>query len=136
MDDATIRILTNKQHTIMTTLATISTTGMNMMTINNMTATRMATILDRTQDAIMAVGKAMMIENLKTKMANGIAHFAFKKTDGSIREAWGTIQENIAAAKTNGKGVSREDYATCAFIDVEDGMKWKSFRWESLFWVE
>lgn len=136
MDDATIRILTKKQHTIMTTLATISTTGMNMMTINNMTATRMATILGRTQDAIMAVGKAMMIENLKTKMANGIAHFAFKKKDGSIREAWGTIQENIAAAKTNGNGVSREDYATCAFIDVEDGMKWKSFRWESLFWVE
>jgi hypothetical protein len=119
-----------------TTLATINNTGINSMTVNNMTATRMATILDRTQDAIMAVGKAMMIENLKTKMANGIAHFAFAKKDGSIREAWGTIQENIAAAKTNGNGVSRENYATCAFMDLEDSMKWKSFRWESLLWVE
>ena len=135
MDDATIRILTNKQHTIMTTLVTISTTGMNMMTINNMTATRMATILDRTQDAIMAVGKAMMIENLKTKMANGVAHFAFAKKDGSIREAWGTIQENIAAAKTNGNGISREYYKTTAFFDIEKG-EWRSFRWESLLWVE
>lgn len=135
MDDATIRILTNKQHTIMTTLATISTTGMNMMTINNMTATRMATILDRTQDAIMAVGKAMMIENLKTKMANGVAHFAFAKKDGSIREAWGTIQENIAAAKTNGNGISREYYKTTAFFDIEKG-EWRSCRWESILWVE
>jgi hypothetical protein len=135
MDDTTIRILTTKIYTTMTTLATINNTGMNMMTINNMTATRMATILDRTQDAIMAVGKSMMIETLKTKMANGIAHFAFKKKDGSIREAWGTIQENIAAAKTNGNGISREYYKTTAFFDIEKG-EWKSFRWESLIWIE
>ena len=112
----------------MTTLATINNTGINSMTVNNMTATRMATILDRTQDAIMAVGKAMMIENLKTKMTNGIAHFAFAKKDGSI-------QENIAAAKTNGNGVSREYYKTTPFFDIEKG-EWRSFRWESLLWVE
>ena len=119
----------------MTTLATINNTGINTMAVNNMTATRMATILDRTQDTIMAVGKAMMIENLKTKMANGIAHFAFAKKDGSIREAWGTIQENIAAAKTNGNGISREYFKTTAFFDIEKG-EWRSFRWESLLWVE
>ena len=73
----------------MTTLATINNTGINTMTVNNMTATRIATILERTQDAIMAVGKSMMIETLKTKMANGIAHFAFKKKDGSIRALHG-----------------------------------------------
>ena len=39
----------------MTTLATINNTGINTMAVNNMTATRMATILDRTQDTIMAV---------------------------------------------------------------------------------
>lgn len=119
----------------MTTLATINNTGINSMTVNNMTATRMATILDRTQDAIMAVGKAMMIENLKTKMANGVAHFAFMKKDGSIRECFGTIQSNIAAAKTNGNGISRECYKTTAFFDIEKG-EWRSFRWESLLWVE
>lgn len=135
MDDTTIIVLTTKIYTTMTTLATINNTGMNMMTISNMTATRVATILDRTQDAIMAVGKSMMIENLKTKMANGIAHFAFKKKDGSIREAWGTIQENIAVAKTNGNGISREYFKTTAFFDIEKG-EWRSCRWESLFWVE
>ena len=80
----------------MTTLATINNKGLYSMTVNNMTATRMATILNRTQDAIIAVGKAMMIENLKTKMANGVAHFVFAKKDGSIREAWGTIKEKIS----------------------------------------
>ena len=135
MDDPTIRILTIKIYITMTTLATINNKGLNSMTVNNMTATRMATILNRTQDAIMAVGKAMMIETLKTKMANGIAHFAFAKKDGSVREAWGTIQENIAAAKTNGNGISREYYKTTAFFDIEKG-EWRSFRWESLLWVE
>ena len=135
MDDTTIRILTIKIYITMTTLATINNKGLNSMTVNNMTATRMATILNRTQDAIMAVGKAMMIETLKTKMANGIAHFAFAKKDGSVREAWGTIQENIAAAKTNGNGISREYYKTTAFFDIEKG-EWRSFRWESLLWVE
>lgn len=118
-----------------TTLATINNKGISTMTVNNMTATRMATILNRTQDTIMAVGKALMIENLKTKMANGIAHFAFVKKNGSVREAWGTIQENIAAAKTNGNGISREYYKTTPFFDVEKG-EWRSFRWESLLWVE
>lgn len=118
----------------MTTIATINNKGINAMTVNNMTATRMAVIANRTNDQVMAVGKAMMIENLKTKMRNGIAHFAFQKKDGSLREAWGTIQSNIAKAMTNGCGESRENYATCAFYDVEKGA-WRSFRWETLLWV-
>ena len=59
------------------------------------------------------------------------AHFIFKKKDGSYREAWGTTQKNIANAKTNGNGVSRELYKTTAYYDVEAG-EWRSFRWENL----
>ena len=117
----------------MTTLATINNTGMNMMTVNNMTATRMATILERTQDAIMAAGKSMMIELWKEKARNGEVSFAFLKKDGSIRLAHGTIK--FAGSMINGRGDSRENYATCAWMDLEDNMKWKSFRWENLLWV-
>ena len=117
-----------------TTLATINNTGINSMTVNNMTAIRMATILDRTQDAIMAVGKAMMISLWKEKAKNGEVLFSFVKRDGSVRIARGTIK--FAGAMVNGRGVSRENYATCAFMDLEDGMKWKSFRWDSLNWVQ
>lgn len=118
----------------MTTLMTINIKGINTMTVNNMTAVRMAVINKRTNDKIMAVGKAMQIELLKTKMANGVAHFAFMKKDGTVREAYGTIQSNIASAKTNGNGESRELYATTAFFDIEKGA-WRSLRWENLLWV-
>ena len=118
----------------MTTIATINNKGINTMVINNATASRMRVIHHRAGDITIAAAKAMQIELLKTKMANGVAHFAFQKKDGSIREAFGTIQSNVAAAKTSGNGISRECYNTTAFFDIEKG-EWRSFRWETLLWV-
>ena len=118
----------------MTTLATINQQGVNTMVINNATAARLKVIANRTGDTILSAAKAMQIELLKSKMANGVAHFAFMKKDGTIREAFGTIQSNIAAAKTNGFGISRECYNTTAYFDIETG-EWRSFRWENLLWV-
>ena len=80
----------------------------NAIVINNTTAKRATVIATRTQSNEMGVMKAMLIDTLKVKLANGIAHFIFKKKDGSFREAWGTTQNNIAKAKTNGRGVSRK----------------------------
>ena len=108
---------------------------MNTMVINNAAAARMKVIAHRTGDITIAAAKAMQIELLKTKMANGVAHFAFMKKDGSIREAFGTIQSNIASAKTNGRGVSRECYNTTAFYDVTIG-QWRSFQWQNILWIE
>ncbi len=104
------------------------------LVINNSTAVRANVIAKRTENNEIGTIKAMMIENLKTKMANGIAHFIFIKKNGEVREAWGTTQSNIANAKTNGRGVSREVYATTAYYDVEVAA-WRSFRWESLVQV-
>ena len=118
----------------MTTIATINNKGINTMMVKNSTAARMKVIAHRTDDIAIAAAKAMMIELLKTKMVNGVAHFAFQKKDGSIREAFGTIQSNVAAAKTNGNGISRECYNTTAFFDIEK-CEWRSFRWETLLWV-
>lgn len=118
----------------MTTIATINNKGMNTMVINNAAAARMKVIAHRTGDITIAAAKAMQIELLKTKMANGVAQFAFKKKDGSTRIAFGTIQSNIASVKVNGNGISRECYNTTAFYDVEKG-EWRSFRWENLLWV-
>lgn len=106
----------------------------NAIVINNSTANRASVIANRTQSAEMGIMKAMLIDTLKVKLANGIAHFIFKKKDGSYREAWGTTQSNLAKAKTNGRGVSRETYMTTAFFDIECG-EWRSFRWESLVQV-
>lgn len=118
----------------MTTIATINNKGINTMVINNAAAARMKAIAHRTGDITISTAKSILIELLKTKMANGVAHFAFQKKDSSIREAFGTIQSNIATAKTNGNGISRECFNTTAFFDIEKG-EWKSFRWGDLLWV-
>ncbi|MDE7153715.1 MAG: SH3 beta-barrel fold-containing protein [Muribaculaceae bacterium] len=107
---------------------------MNAIVINNSTANRANVIAVRTQSTEMGVMKAMLIDTLKVKLANGIAHFIFKKKDGCYREVWGTTQTNIANAKTNGRGISREAYKTTAYFDVECGA-WRSFRWENLVQV-
>lgn len=101
------------------------------ISISNSTAVRASVIARRTQNAEIGMMKAMMIDNLKTKLANGVAHFIFVKKNGELREAWGTTQANIAKAKTVGTGESREAYCTTPFYDVEAGA-WRSFRWESI----
>lgn len=106
----------------------------NAIVINNTTAYRATVIATRTQSSEMGIMKAMLIDTLKVKLANGVAHFVFKKKDGSLREAWGTTQSNLAKAKTNGRGVSREYFKTTAYYDMECG-EWRSFRWENLVQV-
>lgn len=106
----------------------------NIAVANNMTVTRAKVIAVRTNSIDNGIVKASMINELKTKLANGIAHFIFAKKNGELREAWGTAMGNIAVAKTNGRGESRESFATTAYFDVEKG-EWRSFRWETLIKV-
>ena len=96
--------------------------------------TRMAVIARRTGSELIAGAKAVLVEVLKDKMRNGIAHFVFQKKDGSLREAWGTTNRSLAEKYINGNGVTREAFATTAFFDVEVG-DWRSFRWENLVMV-
>ena len=96
--------------------------------------TRMAVIARRTGSELMAGAKAVLVEALKDKMRNGIAHFVFQKKDGSYREAWGTTNRSLAQKYINGNGMTREAYATTAYFDVEAG-GWRSFRWENLVMV-
>lgn len=106
----------------------------NVAVINGMDATRMKVIANRTDSMEIGIIKAMMIANLKEKLRNGVAHWVFVKRDGSLRECWGTLNPSLVKAKVNGRGVSREDYATTAFFDVEKG-EWRSFRWETILKV-
>ena len=104
---------------------------MNALVITNQTATRMAVIATRTGSELMAGAKAMMIENLKSKLRSGVAHFIFIKKNGEVREAFGTTNASVAAKYTNGNCCSREHFKTTAYFDIEKG-EWRSFRWESI----
>lgn len=103
----------------------------NTLVISDITATRMAVIAERTNNLLMAGAKAMMIQELKSKLHNGVAHFIFVKKNGEIREAFGTTNAAVAAKYTNGNGCSREYFKTTAYFDIEKG-EWRSFRWESI----
>ncbi|MCQ2301424.1 MAG: SH3 beta-barrel fold-containing protein [Bacteroidales bacterium] len=117
-----------------TTISTTCQVMSNIAIVHNMTATRAQVIAQRTENMANGIVKAAMIAELKTKLANGIAHFVFVKKSGELREAWGTTCKNIAKAKTNGRGESRENYSTTAYFDIEKG-EWRSFRWETLIQV-
>ena len=119
----------------MNTIITTTCKAMSQIAIvNNMTATRAKVIAYRTNSIDNGIVKSAMISELKTKLANGIAHFVFVKKNGELREAWGTTCVSLAKAKTIGNGASRESYCTTAFFDIEKG-GWRSFRWETLIQV-
>lgn len=104
---------------------------MNALVITDTTATRMVVIAARTNSELMAGAKAMMIENLKHKLRTGVAHFIFQKKNGELREMFATTNPSLVKRHINGRGVSRELYATTAVFDCELG-EWRSFRWESI----
>ena len=106
----------------------------NMAVISDMSSVRAAVITSRTGSKEIGLLKAMMIENLKEKLHNGVAHFVHVKRDGSLKECWGTCSPALVKAKTNGRGESREKFATTAYFSIEDG-EWRSFRWETLIKV-
>lgn len=107
------------------------TTIISTIAVKDMTVTRANVIAKRTSSLEMGIAKAMLIEQLKEKLANGVAHFIFIKKDGTMREAWGTTNPSLAQKHINGNGVSRELYKTTAYFDIEKG-NWRSLRWESL----
>ena len=104
------------------------------LAISSTTVVRASVIAQRTHSDEIGIIKAMMIEQLKEKLSNGVAHFIFIKKDGSTREAWGTTNPSLAQKHINGNGVSRELFMTTAYFDIEKG-GWRSLRWESIVHV-
>ena len=109
----------------------IHTTMIQALAISSSTVVRATVIAQRTNSEEIGIIKAMMIAQLKEKLANGVAHFIFIKKNGEVREAWGTTNPSLSAKHINGNGVSREVYKTTAYFDIEKG-GWRSLRWESI----
>ena len=81
------------------------------------------------------ISKALLVEQLKKKLRSGqIVKFAYLKSNGDIRVAYGTTNVDFVKDKIRGWGESRENYATTAYYDLEKG-GWRSFRWENLIAV-
>ena len=105
-----------------------------ILVINGKTARRANVIAARTGSAAIGVIKAQMIDLLKAKLQNGVAHFIYMKKDGSIREAWGTCAGNLMRATQNGRGLSGDQVNTVKYFDVVAG-GYRSMRFENLLQV-
>lgn len=62
---------------------------------------------------------------LRTAMNNRIVKFYFQKVDGSIREAYGTLKENLIPA-TNGDNRKRNDTVQ-VYFDTEK-QEWRCYK--------
>ena len=104
--------------------------------LNLNTAVRAKVIAVRTScRTVDGISKALLIEQLKRKLRSGqIVKFAYLKSNGDIRVAYGTTNVDFVKDKIRGWGDSRENYATSAYYDLEKG-GWRSFRWENLIAV-
>ena len=105
-----------------------------MVIVNGMTAHRANVIVNRTGSAAIGVVKAQMIDLLKEKLRNGVAHFLYMKKDGTLREAWGTCLGNLMRATQNGRGLSGDQVNTVKYYDVMVG-GYRSLRYENLVQV-
>lgn len=77
--------------------------------------------------------KAWELYRLAKKMRDGIVKFAFQKTDGTIRYAWGTLQ-NLPAGVTVGKKGKEPSCKTFAYFDTQR-QAMRCFRIENLITV-
>ena len=80
------------------------------------------------------VALALLIEEAQRQMRKGICHFVYRKKDGTVREAFGTLDEGVLRATLEGTGMSPECWSCCYYHDVVKGGA-RSFRWENLIAV-
>ncbi len=102
-----------------------------IITTNKMTAVRASAISQIIGNDAIAASKAILIEEAKRQMANGICHFMYKKKDGSIAERFGTLNPALCSQHLKGTGTSPEHRGCTIFWDIEKS-SFRSFRWENL----
>lgn len=108
---------------------TITTT-----TNNALVAAHIQAITIKTGSALMGTSKALLIEEAKRQMRNGVCHFIYIKKNGAVREAFGTLDKGVLNATLKGTGESPETWGCCYYHDTLKGDA-RSFRWENLIAV-
>ena len=109
-------------------MTTIITTATN----NALVARHIASISRTTGSALMGASKALLIEEAKRQMrTTSGCHFIYKKANGEVREAFGTLNAAICGKHINGSGDSPETWGCTCYWDMEQG-GFRSFRWANL----
>lgn len=108
---------------------------MIMTTTNDaLVAAHIKSITQTTGSALKGVSIAILIEEAKKQMREGCCSFIYRKKDGTIRHAVGTLDKNVREATLKGTGKSPEEWGCCYYHDVLKGGA-RSFRWANLIAV-
>ena len=75
--------------------------------------------------------KAWELYRLAKAMRGGIVTFWYKKTDGTLRKAMGTLKNIPAGITFGGKKVTKPSYKTLCYFDTEKNA-FRSFKIENL----
>ena len=102
-----------------------------VVAVTNRDMYRAAVISQRVENDFVTGLQVAKLNELKNRMHREVVKFAFLKKSGEVRIAYGTMMPALVGNHINGRGVSRELYATTAVFDCELG-EWRSFRWESI----
>ena len=105
-----------------------------IITNDTLVARHVAVISHKTSSPLMGASKALLIEEAKRQMRNGVCHFIYMKKNGEGREAFGTLNKGVLNATLKGKGESPENWGCCYYHDTLKGGA-RSFRWENLIAV-
>ena len=77
-----------------------------------------------------SMSKAMKVAwtnvKVRTRMRDGIVKFYFRKVDGTMREAYGTLQERLIPAHTDGQGRKKNDTVQ-TYYDTEK-QDWRCYK--------
>ena len=103
-------------------------------TNNALVARHISAISAKTGSALMGTSKALLIEEAKRQMREGVCHFIYLKKNGEVREAMGTLSKPVLNATLKGTGASPEEWGCCYYHDVIKGGA-RSFRWNNLIAV-
>ena len=112
-------------------MKTIISTSTN----NALVAAHIAAITAKTGSALMGASKALLIEEAKrqARTTSG-CHAIYLKKDGTVREAFMSLNPALCGKHINGRGESPENHGCTCYWDMEKG-GFRSFRWENLIAV-
>ena len=105
-------------------------------TNNALIARHIAVIAAKKGSALMGSAKALLIEEAKRQMRNGVCHFVYLKKPNKqgvqeVRDAYGTLNAALCNKHINGRGQSPETWGCSCYFDVEKG-QFRSFRWQNI----
>ena len=100
-------------------------------TSNPLLVRHIAAVSVKKNSAYVGIAKSLLIEEAKRQMRSGTCHFLYVKKDGSVREAFGTLNSVLCGKHINGRGQSPETWGCSCYFDVEKG-QFRSFRWANI----